>query len=119
MSVGIASMLCSENFIVKKAKQAVVSYDDQWCDLFGTLMQELAEFDVQRGSVQKKGIQEIMKMVEGSKDCLFSELPKSEQQAAITQLQKVVDNVHAAAESLRAYNKTITTLFSPTCKIKK
>jgi len=117
--IGFATVLFAENFIVKKAKQIIVNYDDQWCDLFGKLIQLFADFDMQRSTLQKKGIKEIMCTFESGTDLAFSQLSKVQQKEAVVALQDIIEQLGKATRMLNEYNKKMETWSVQAAKIKK
>ncbi len=117
--MGVATVLLAENFLVKKTKQIIVNYDDQWCDLFGKLMQFLADFDMQKSILQKKGIKEIMCAFESGADLAFSKLSKAQQQEMVAELQKIIEQVEKATQGFDAYNKKMETISAKNTKSKK
>jgi len=114
--VSIVHFLFADNvtdcFIVKKTKQAVVAYEDQWCDAFGKLLQLLADFDMQKSTLQKNGIKHIMHAIESGNDIALARLPKAEQQAAVQGLHKLIDQVQKATVGCQAYSKKLETVLS-------
>ena len=122
-SIGIVNLLISEssadNFIVKKTKQVIVAYADQWCDLFGKLLQSLADLDIQKSMLQKKGINHIMHAIESGNDIAIARLPKSDQQAAVQELQKLTDQVQKTTMACELYTKKLKTLLADNKKSKK
>jgi len=117
--VSVVTVAVAENFIVQKAKQMVVSYDDQWCALFAKVMEACADYDREKSFLQKNGIKEIIELCESDSHGSFAQLPAEHQKELVVELQKVYDQLHKAQQSVSAYNRKQKTLFIQAAKNKK
>lgn len=102
-----ASVLIAEHFIVKKTKQVMISYTDQWCDLFGQLLQSFAELDMQKSIIQKNGIHDVVCSVASGKEIALSQYTEKDQQKIVHELRTLHDLVQQVTKACQKYTKTI------------
>ena len=102
-----ASVLIAEHFIVKKTKQVMISYTDQWCDLFGQLLQSFAELDMQKSIIQKNGIHDVVCSVASGKEIALSQYTEKDQQKIVHELRTLHDRVQQVTKACQKYTKTI------------
>lgn len=116
---GFTTLIISENFIVKKAKQITVAYEDQWLDLFGKLMRLFAYFDIQKGKLQKSGIQDVMSVAGHESAMIFVQFSRAQQQEMVADLQKILDHTNKSLQLIDAYNKKWNAFSGELAKKKK
>lgn len=108
-----------ESFIVKKTKQIVLPYEDQWSDLFAQLLQLFADLDAEKSAIQKMGIQSIVHCVHTGDEIPIAGLSSVKKKEAVQELKQLVDQLQRTVRMCSAYKKELQTLFAPPAKSKK
>jgi len=100
-------LLFAEHFIVKKTKQMVVSYADQWCEQFGRFLQLCADFDAHRSVMQKQGVKEILSACESGTAVDLAQLPAEDQKRLVQKLRTLNELLQQVANASEEYAQLV------------
>lgn len=95
--------LFAEHFIVKKTKQIIAAYTDQWCDQFGQFLQLCADFDAQRSVMQKQGVKDILNACESGQEVELGQWAKEDQQCAVQKLRALNELLQKTTRACEEY----------------
>ncbi len=111
-SVAMITAFVSGSFIVDKTKSVaravVVPYHEQWCEEFAHFMKATADFDTHKATLQRRGVDDIMTMLEGGKSDLFTRALSKEQALLVTELKQVIKKIEEVACLLSKYNEKVS-----------
>ena len=98
----------SGSFIVEKtksvAKSVVVPYHEQWCEQFARFVKATADFDAHKSVLQRRGVDDIMTLLEDGKSDLFARMPNKEQAQLVADLKSLTVKVEETARALSTYS---------------